>query len=377
MSRNQRDIRFATFNLYNLQLPGKPTYPNSAPYGEDQYRAKIEWTAKSLAALDADVISFQELWSKECLIDAFKRASEPPFGLEGEYEFAFILDRPWDGIAVAAAVRKPWLIRSQQRHKAFPPEFILKKRDKSMAEIREDATAADLEDDEDGLLLPSHEDDAIKVKISEFSRSPLEVVIGHEKVPEVPEIAVFSAHLKSKRPSRLDIQEWRDEAIRPHKNTLGAAISTIRRTAEAAALRVILNKRMKDNHRPTVVLGDLNDGQLSNTLAILSDQPTYRLYSDSTAAHRNDLGLFTAANLQQLRSLKDIYYTHEFKGVQEVIDHVMVSEQFYDHSNNRHWSFREMKVLNDHIEDKDRATSDHGTVVVEFDWNPFTSTGSS
>jgi endonuclease/exonuclease/phosphatase family metal-dependent hydrolase len=222
----------------------------------------------------------------------------------------------------------------------------------------------------DPLLLPSHEDDEIEVAITEFSRSPIQVRVAHTTADDVPELEVFCAHLKSKLPSRLDIEEFRDDNIRVHASAIGAAISTIRRTAEAAALRIILNNVMKNTHKPTVLLGDFNDAQLSNTLGILSDQPSYRLYSDSTAAQRNDDGLFTAATLHQLRNIRDHAYSHEFKGVREVIDHVLVSEQFYDFSENRRWSFHEMKIWNDHVEDDAPETSDHGIVRAEFDWNP-------
>lgn len=370
MSNNMRDITFASVNLYNLQRPGEPMYPNSRLYDREQYDRKINWTGESLARLDADVISFQELWSADCLADAFAAAKAK--GLPGDYDFEFIKEEgePWDGIAVAAAVRKPWVIVEKQRHKAFPDEFVLRKRKKSMAEIQEAPSEADLDEDSEEQLLESHEDDEMLVTISEFSRSPLQITVGHERADDVPPIAAFCTHLKSKLPTRLDIEEWRDEAIRKHKNALGAAISTIRRTAEAAALRIILNSVMAETDRPTVLLGDLNDGQLSNTLAVLSGQPSFRLYADSRTARRNDLGLYNTTNLQQLRSLRDQLYTHEFKGVREVIDHVMVSEQFYDHATNRKWSFRELKVLNDHIGDDDKASSDHGTVAARFDWNP-------
>ena len=363
MAANMRDITFGTVNLFNLQRPGLPTYPTSRPYTEEQYAAKIAWTAGVLQRLDADVIAFQELWSRECLADAFAAA-----GLAEAYEFAFIMDRAWDGIAVAAAVRKPWGIKAVKRHKAFPEGFKLKKRKQSMREIQANPSAVDLVQDEQ--LLPSHEDDEISVVITEFSRSPLQVTVGHGRARNVPPIEVFCTHLKSKLATRLDSTEWRNPKIRPHARALGAAISTIRRTAEAAALRVVLDQVMTGNHAPTVVLGDLNDGQLTSTLEILADQPSYRLYADSIAARRNDDGLYTAATLQQLRSLRDVLYTHDFKGVQEIIDHVMVSEQFSDHSERRLWTFRELRVWNDHIEDPDPASSDHGVVNACFDWNP-------
>jgi len=181
---------------------------------------------------------------------------------------------------------------------------------------------------------------------------------------------VFCAHLKSKLATRLDDEEWHDPRIRPHATALGAALSTIRRTAEAAALRVILNQAMVGTDIPTVLVGDLNDDALSNTLDILTDQPSYRLYADSIAATRNDDGLYSVALLQYLRSLRDVLYTHEHKGVQSIIDHVLMSEQFYDHSAKRKWSFRDMQVWNDHVSDRDDASSDHGVIRARFDWNP-------
>lgn len=364
MSRNKRDIAFGTMNLYNLQIPGKPMYPGGRPYSEDEYQEKLEWTAGLLKELNADVIAFQELWSRECLADLFDEAE-----LSDVYELAFIREGAWDGIAVAAAVRRPWTIERSLRHKDFPAGFKLKKRNRTMREIIEQPTEVDLLDDES--LLPNHEDDEISVSISRFSRSALQVSVRHSEADDVPEIQVFCTHLKSKLPTRIDVEEFRDDRTRPHRDALGAALSTIRRTAEAAALRAILNETMKDNDVPVVVLGDLNDGQFSNTLGILSDQPSYRLYADSRTARRNDDGLFTAVNMQQLRSLKDYLYTHEFKGIREVIDHVMVSEQFYDHANGRLWAFREMHVLNDHIGHKDgRIKSDHAFLQARFDWLP-------
>ena len=53
-------------------------------------------------------------------------------------------------------------------------------------------------------------------------------------------------HLKSKLPTRIDQEDWfqQDAGLyKPHVTALGAAISTIRRTAEATALRVLLNRR--------------------------------------------------------------------------------------------------------------------------------------
>lgn len=333
--RGSKDISFATFNLYNLQLPGVAWYKSN--YSQAQYEAKISWSAKMLAHLDADVIAFQELWSKQCLIDLFEHA-----GLTDQYQLCFIKDE-WYNIAVAAAVRKPWQVESQQVHKSFPSGITLNKPKSN-----------------DG------EDDELDIKIDRFSRSILQLSVAHQTAG-LPPIEVFATHLKSKLPARL---RTGNEALRLHQEAIGSAISTIRRTAEAAALRVLLTKQMKQTDSPVVILGDLNDSTLSNTLSILTQQPPFRMYEASRVGNRNDIGLYTASILQQMRSTRDIYYTHEFKGIQEVIDHVLVSEQFYDHSDQRVWSFKEMRVWNDYVEDNDKSTSDHGVVCARFIYKP-------
>jgi endonuclease/exonuclease/phosphatase family metal-dependent hydrolase len=258
----------------------------------------------------ADVIAFQELWSKQCLIDLFQVA-----GVEDEHELCFIKDE-WYNIAVAGAVRKPWKVIGQKNHKAFPSNVKLNKPPSN-----------------DG------EDDELDIDIDRFSRTVLQLTIGHEAAgDDLPPIEVLVAHLKSKRPTVLYTD---NEALRRHQEAIGSAISTIRRTAEAAALRILLTEIMKGTDHPVVVIGDLNDGALSNTLSIITQQPPFRMYESSRVGNRNDVGLYTSSILQQMRSLRDVFYTHEFKGIQEVIDHVLVSEQFYDHSDQRIWSFQE------------------------------------
>jgi negative regulator of replication initiation len=129
----------------------------------------------------------------------------------------------------------------------------------------------------------------------------------------------------------------------------------------------------EDAISPVVVLGDLNDDTLSVTNELLSDQPTYRLVEKSTAGRTSDKGLYSAERLQQYRSSRHIYYTHVYKNKRESLDHILLSEEFYDHSRKRLWSFRELEVYNDHLNReafKEQGASDHGQVRVYFDWNP-------
>jgi endonuclease/exonuclease/phosphatase family metal-dependent hydrolase len=347
MARNTRDVSFASFNLLNLQLPGLP-WRGAARYTQKQYDEKLDWSAEMLRHLDADIMAFQELWSPQCLLDLVARA-----GQDHRYELAFLREEGWYDIAVAAAVRPPWKVLAKTIHKDFPPGFVLRKR-----RVTRDGGNEDQDDD-------------IEVMIDIFSRSIVQLTIGHESAREVPAMEVFCVHLKSKLPTPLDAQERNEPGVRAHATALGAAISTIRRTAESAALRIILNEVMAGSDVPVVVLGDYNDSPNSNTLGIVTERPSFRFFADSLSGRRSDRGLYIAGALQQLRSFRDVHYTHIYDGEYDSLDHVLVSEQFYDHSDKRIWSFREMRVWNDHLgPEKTHPASDHGLVCARFDYNP-------
>ncbi len=292
-------------------------------------------------------MAFQELWDSDALDDVFAAA-----GLADDYDR--ITSDQTGAISNAVAVRAPHQRIFSTWIEDFPDDFILKKRG--------GATGAD----------PALK---IGVAIDNFSRPVLRVTVQPHipGVADVAAIVVFATHLKSKRPTRLDSQD-RDlpGLTAPDRRALGSALSTIRRTAEAAALRMVVNTAMTATTTPVVVLGDVNDGQLSNTVNILSDQPKYRLFAASGVGSRSSNGLYLAATMQEYRSLRDVYYTHIHQGIRESLDHVLVSQHFYDYSDNRIWTFNEMRIFNDHLDDEDEAihVSDHAIVKATFDYNP-------
>ncbi len=185
-------------------------------------------------------------------------------------------------------------------------------------------------------------------------------------------IDVFVCHFKSRRPTQIwRERSWYEKEVHgPHATALGYAVSTVRRTAEAAALRVLITKTTKGTKTPVVLIGDMNDGKNSNTMNILSEQPTFLGPLSSGGA---DNALYTAQTMQEYRSVRDVYYTHVFNGQRESLDHIMFSEQFYDNSKRRLWAFDEMWVQNDHLnvdDHKESGTNDHGVIRVGFDWKP-------
>lgn len=339
MVLKKKQIAFATFNLFNLQLPGKAMYEGKKVYTKAEYRKKIEWTAGVLKKLQASVFGFQELWSEQCLEDAFTRA-----GLIKDY--TLVTHSRHDGISNALAVRNPHSVVRSEWITNFPPELVLKKARGKQNE-------------------PDYQ---MAVNIKRFSRPVLRVTIK----PSVsgvttPNIVACVAHLKSKLPIRLD--QGLPSATKSHRGAIGGALATIRRTAEAGALRVVLDKITRGTSTPVVVMGDLNDSQLSVTTSLITSQPSLHLVAKSRAGRRSDRGLYSTATLQELRSLRDVYYTHIHKGLRESLDHILVSEQFYDHSVNREWSFHEMQIINDHLDDENPEASDHGVVMAVFDHN--------
>lgn len=334
-----REITFANCNLYNLQLPGKSMYGGSK-WTQEQYDLKIEWTSKIIMALDTDVIGFQELWHKDALQNVFEKA-----GLSDEYQ---LMSKPANGskIVCAAAVRKSLLPGEPEWMTDFPDKFKLESKG---------------DDDQ----TPE-----IKVNIDSYSRPVLRFSIQ----PRTDQtINVCVCHFKSKSPTQIWRESWYEadeDFYSPHSEGLGSALSTIRRTAEAAALRMTLVKELKGTNEAMVVMGDLNDSQLSNTLNVITGQPNY-LSGLSTGG--SDTDLYSVATLQEYRSLRDVYYTHIYQKMKDSLDHILVSQEFYDNSKKRIWAFAGMEIINDHLnteEHKENGSSDHGIVKATFKYKP-------
>jgi endonuclease/exonuclease/phosphatase family metal-dependent hydrolase len=338
---NRDRFSVATFNLYNLQLPGRAMNPGQQKWTEEEFAAKVAWIGGQLRSIDADIVGLQELWSHEAMERVL--AADPE--LEAQYD---LLAEPAKGrkIWCAALVRKGLLRGTPRWVEHFPPQLKLES-------SGNDPQTPDIE-----------------VAIPRFSRPVLNFQVALREQPPLTEI--FVAHLKSKLPERVFDEPWfkDDETFKPHAGALGAALATIRRTAEATALRILLTETMKGTVTPVIVLGDLNDGQHSNTINIITDQPHY-LVGDSRGGA--DIGLYTAQTLQEYRDTRDVYYTHVFDDLRESLDHVLVSEQFYDNSRRRLWLFDGLVINNDHLNEEDHRTTgsgDHGVVRVDFAYKP-------
>lgn len=336
-------VSFASSNLYNLNLPGHKIYNDQDGWDVEAYNKKVSWASNMITKLSADVWGFQELWHRDALIKVF---SETPFS--NNYELLVPDNHTGQKIVCAGAVKKTILVGQPKWIEDFPQKFKL------------------LSGGDD----PQTSD--ISVQVDKFSRPVLKFRIKPRSNGKT--ISVYVAHLKSKSPTRIYYEQWyKDdkEYYSKHTENLGSAIATIRRTSEAAALRMILTDEMKGNEIPVVVLGDLNDGQHSNTLNVLTGQPNYLLSGFTKGG--SDVDLYTVGTLQEYRSLRDVYYTHVHQNLKESLDHILVSQEFYDNSKKRVWAFKGMEILNDHLNTEDHksnGTSDHGVVKATFEYRP-------
>ncbi len=337
-----RDISFASFNLLNLQTPGDAVYGDTDGWDQEVYDRKIAYSGRVLERLSADVVGFQELWAAAALDEVLARA-----GLDQSHRAIVPAGHAGNRIVCAGAVRNDMLVGDPEWITDFPEETVLK-------------SGGD-----------DPQQDFIEVSLSTFSRPVLHMRVQPD--PRTPVIDVFVCHFKSRRPTQIFRERswYKKDVHGPHSTALGYAISTIRRTAEAAALRVLITKITKGNDQsPAVVIGDMNDGKDSNTLNIMTEQPRFL---STLATGGSDNALYTAQTLQEYRSTRDVYYTHVFNDQHDSLDHILVSEEFYDNSKDRLWAFDGMTVENDHLNFEDHKTSgtnDHGVIRTAFKWKP-------
>ncbi|GAA4344446.1 nuclease [Variovorax defluvii] len=336
------ELSLATFNLYNLNEPGLPLYSDRNGWTQAEYTLKIAWTVRQLRILKAEIVGFQELWHAASLARVLDEA-----GLSQEYDLLVPSDADGSHIVCAAIVRKGLLSSTPNWISAFPRKF-------------------NLHSSGDDPQTPM-----IDVGISGFSRPVCHFTVRPRE--DEPDVHVYVCHFKSKAPTQVFNEPWfkaDKTAYGKHASALGGALSTIRRTAEAAALRFLLTEQMKGNDTPVIVLGDINDGQHSNTANVLTGQPRY-LVGESVGG--GDVALYTAQTLQEYRDTRDVYYTHVHQDFRESLDHILVSEQFYDNSRRRRWLFDGLIVNNDHLDFDDHkadGTNDHGVIRAVFKHKP-------
>ena len=309
----QQEIRFATFNVCNLAPPGVKLYDNLLPTTPEEYEAKLNWTARQIDLLDADVIGFQEIFSQATLKEVLARTRR--------YREAF--------------------------HAGFDPDPAAMRLTPSVALVSRlplAASPAPLAEFPRGIELPPGSRDAAR-----FTRAPLHAVVHVS--PDVT-VDVVVVHLKSRRPDYRTGDTGEDPAL----YALACLRSLIRRGTEAAALRVLLTEMGRANRRPRVVLGDFNDVADSVTTSIVLGAGTPmgdRLYDASQVQRRVD-------------HARHLGFSSVHEGHYSTIDHILVSEEFNAALPNAIGEVLDVLYLNDHLDLDLPEASDHGQVLARI-----------
>jgi len=309
----QQEIRFATFNVFNLAPPGAKLYDNLLPSTPEEYEAKLDWTARQIDLLDADVIGFQEIFSQAALREALARTRRYRDAVHVGFDPDPGAERLTPSVALVS--RLP-LAAPGVAHQQFPQ----------------------------GVAMPEGSRDGER-----FSRAVI-----HAAVVASPDcvIDVVVIHLKSKRPDYRNGDSGED----PQLYALACLRSLVRRGTEAVALRVLLSQLAKDNRRPRVVLGDFNDTADAVTTTIVM-------------GNGNVLGerLFDAYQLQQRQDhLRHVGFSIMHDSHYTTIDHILVSEEFNAALPNAIGEVVDVVYLNDHLVLELPEASDHGQVLARI-----------
>ena len=327
-------LRIATLNCLNLALPRRRCYDGVEPYTPDEYIAKTQWLAAMLDRLAADVVLLQEVFHEQALSDVVRQTA----GGARAWSLAAPLAgqdnaRPRLGIVW----RRSWQ-PSLESIAGFPPGCAV--------EVPEAGTHAG------------------------FSRPLLRADLPLRGLGSDAVLAIFNVHLKSRRPAFVAGEDPAD----PRLAARAQLRSLIRRGAEAAALRAILEKDAAG--APLVVAGDFNDDAGAVTTRMVAEPP-----HDPDGGLPSGLRLFDAGEVEQRPQptwrAPPAAPTVLDGGRAERIDHVFVSTHFLPGSKEAIGRVAAVEVFGDHLLERhrpaqagtalDRVYADHAAVCVTIE----------
>ncbi|MEF1336321.1 endonuclease/exonuclease/phosphatase family protein, partial [Vibrio rotiferianus] len=308
---NKNHITFASANLFNFIAPPGAYYDFENIYSLDDWHDKLAWTKSQFEQLDPDVIGLQEVFSIEETKAFFAEIGYEYFAtvdtphIEGDY----IYSRP----VVAVASRFPI--------ESFEAVTFDKETLNSFGEI--DAPT--------------------------FSRKPVRACIVH---PIIGHISVYVTHLKSQRPADSDTPE---QASRP----IARWLSTQQRGWEAAMLRDAMQRQYALIPMPTVLMGDMNQAITATSVNnVLTEH-----FSDNVT----NLQLKDGWELQMSPSLESRPATHYHFAKGNVLDYIILSQEFDAHADVSIAEVTNYQVLDSHLInpsfERDKNASDHAFVA--------------
>ncbi|MCK6051559.1 endonuclease/exonuclease/phosphatase family protein [Moraxella osloensis] len=324
----------ATANLLNFALPNRVFYRNQDGYTPKQYQQKINALAPIFRQLQADIIGCQEIWDEQALIDLCHAA-----GLNDYH------------VTVPLASNQPDSPLTQGQGAVGTPSVGLVSRFEIInTQLLTQMPAIALLDVPDVGLY------------QQFNRPPL---IADIRLPNGMLVTVIVAHLKSKRPEFLEnaqgepLEDRNDPLIRVRAKLRSLCM----RAAEAAGIRQVVIEKLSHNNHPLILLGDMNDVMQSVTCQLLSESG--EVFYDKSM---RDIVLYDASTVQsRMHWLKDVAYTHIHQGMPEVLDQILVSEQFLADSKFNIGEVLQVDYFNDHLKFiVEQRPTDHGLVRAQI-----------
>ncbi len=295
-----------------------------------QYQRKVGWIAEQLAQHPAAIMAFQEVWSEDTLRSVLQTAK-----LHDQYQLVCAGDG--SEMQVACAVHKNWEIVSADWLHAFP----------------------------EGLDWRS--DDAryqIAVAIHHFSRPVLKLRL---RGSDARTLTIFNAHLKSRRPIAPGNDNYYGAGA-DHWLDVGRALSGMRRLAEAAVLRWLINQQLAQTTDAIIVAGDCNDRYPGAVTDLLKGDARFRRSANNRSGRRADWGLYHLLDLEQDLQRADAQRYITFCGDDEImaLDHLLFSWHFHHRAAGSRWQLQDWAVHGKHLGSNKPYVSDHAMVVARF-----------
>lgn len=323
-------LTIATGNLLNFALPNRVFYEGTDSYTPAQYQQKLDGLSSIIRGLQADIMGCQEVWDEDALIELAHHS-----GLEGYH------------VTAPLASNQPQSPYTQGHGASrTPAQGLISRYEIAQSELlMQMPTLAQVDVPDVGLY-------------QSFNRPPL---IAQIKVRDDLTLTFIVAHLKSKRPHYLQdgngqpLEDIHDPLIRVRAKLRSLCM----RASEAAGIRQVVIERLLKTHQPLILVGDMNDVMQSVTTQLLSE--TSEIHYDKSV---RDIALFDAAQIQTKTIwLRDVAYTHIYQGMPEVIDQILVSEEFFADSKFALGQILQVDYLNDHLKyDYAIRPTDHGLV---------------
>jgi endonuclease/exonuclease/phosphatase family metal-dependent hydrolase len=314
------ELVMMTWNVENLFRPALDAEPDA----KDTYERKLGYLAATVRAVAPDGLAVQEVGGPDAAEDL--RAA-----IGADWHVA--TSEHGDDRGIRVAILSPHEITAEADVSAYPSGAL-----------------REVPDVEHGML-------------TRMGRGALRVRLDCAG----PGLRVLTAHLKSKLLSYPGDRRFpRSE----NERARGAGFATLRRTAEAVALRVHLNTVMTaaavdgQPSVPTVLCGDLNDG-VDAVTTVLLEGPV------DGDPHRPDKG--DPVRLYNLgRMLPPARaYSRIFEGRGELIDHIMVSRDLRLRVAAVDALVDDIGSISASVRARDKAVvPDHAPVVARFTGTP-------